>query len=251
VFVALFGLAAAHATGCVQLNASHCANLQGNATCAERGGGSCSRCTSTNDGCVGTVPAGCEADVDATESGTTTEAVTATGTTSGMSMSSTSAGPTSSEDGSTADLPRMDMPAICGDGMVNTEFESCDDTDLNGLSCESLDFDGGELGCNDDCTYDLDMCMGEIPCGNDEIDKGEECDGENFNGETCETVLDDRRYEGQLLCFPGKCTFLTSQCCLSEGSACDLLAPDPNCCEGTTCTLDVLNKLSNCKAPMG
>jgi hypothetical protein len=39
--------------GCVELNPSHCANLQGDATCAEQDAGLvCSRCAGANDGCV-------------------------------------------------------------------------------------------------------------------------------------------------------------------------------------------------------
>jgi len=33
---------------------------------------------------------------------------------------------------------------------------------LNGESCQSFGFDGGTLGCNDDCTFDLSTCNGTV-----------------------------------------------------------------------------------------
>ncbi|MFO0747168.1 MAG: hypothetical protein U1F43_16115 [Myxococcota bacterium] len=46
----------------------------------------------------------------------------------------------------------------CGDGQV-TGREDCDGTNLGGSSCTSLGFESGDLGCNDDCTFDLRLCV--------------------------------------------------------------------------------------------
>lgn len=46
----------------------------------------------------------------------------------------------------------------CGDGIAN-EGEECDGTDLRGLSCTDLAFDGGVLGCSFDCTLDTSDCF--------------------------------------------------------------------------------------------
>ena len=68
----------------------------------------------------------------------------------------------------------------CGDG-IRQEWEECDGSDLGGHTCESMGegFTGGELGCNEDCTFDTFWCI--LPsCGDGVLDFGEECDeGEN------------------------------------------------------------------------
>jgi len=58
----------------------------------------------------------------------------------------------------------------CGDGTLNKSAgEVCDDTDLNGETCESLGFLGGALGCADDCGYYIFGCalagMVQVPGG--------------------------------------------------------------------------------------
>jgi hypothetical protein len=240
VFVALFGLAAANATGCVQLNASHCANLQGTATCEERGAGVCSKCTSENDGCVESVDASCAADVGATESGTTTESVTATGsTTVGMSMSSTSATSSSSGDVSgeeTSVLPKMDGLPFCGDGEKNSMDEFCDTDDYGGLTCMGLGFVAGDLRCTEDCQVDTELCQGAPPCGNGEIADDEQCDGMMLDGATCESEA-GAGYTGELACNPFVCQYDTTACCKPAGVEC---TAQDTCCEGLTCKLAVL-----------
>lgn len=245
MFVGLLGLAAAHATGCVQLNASHCANLQGNATCEERGGGAvCSKCTSQNDGCVETVAAGCEVGVDATESGTTT--VDVTGTTAGMSMSSTSVTSSTTvepETGETTMALEMDVAAMCGDGVLN-EGEECDGDQFSVEDCAALDWDGGELGCNQElCVLDTSGCTGgEPPCGDGVRGPGEACDMEDFGDQTCESLHqgegDPQAYGGEPTCTPSTCEIDRTTCCLVESASCVALLEDEyQCCEGLTCNL--------------
>ena len=55
----------------------------------------------------------------------------------------------------TIDISACEMQ--CGDAQIQQEYgEDCEGADLNGESCESLGYYGGELACNvDACTYDL------------------------------------------------------------------------------------------------
>jgi hypothetical protein len=46
----------------------------------------------------------------------------------------------------------------CGDGVVNQASESCDLSDLNGTSCETLGLGGGLLGCTADCNFATAQC---------------------------------------------------------------------------------------------
>ncbi|HKU36488.1 MAG TPA: hypothetical protein VJR89_00035 [Polyangiales bacterium] len=50
--------------------------------------------------------------------------------------------------------------AICGDTVITAPQESCDRTNLNGATCQSLGYNGGgTLLCNmTTCTYDTIMC---------------------------------------------------------------------------------------------
>jgi len=48
----------------------------------------------------------------------------------------------------------------CGDDEVNQDDEECDGDDLDDETCLTLDFDGGTLGCKEDCTFDVSGCTG-------------------------------------------------------------------------------------------
>lgn len=62
----------------------------------------------------------------------------------------------------------------CGDGIVQAG-EQCDGSPATGAgSCVILGFTGGQLGCQDNCMWDLSRCVG---CGNGVVDPGEVCDG--------------------------------------------------------------------------
>ena len=45
----------------------------------------------------------------------------------------------------------------CGNGQVDSG-ESCDGTNLSGKSCSSFGYDGGDLACYSDCTFDKSDC---------------------------------------------------------------------------------------------
>jgi len=59
---------------------------------------------------------------------------------------------------------------VCGDGRAEAP-ESCDGSDLKGLTCQTLGLDAGALMCNADCTLDTSECNfnpcegHDTPCG--------------------------------------------------------------------------------------
>ncbi len=77
----------------------------------------------------------------------------------------------------------------CGDGFVDPG-EQCDGANLDGASCQSLGHYRlqGVLSCTAGCAYDLSDCGGR--CGDEFVDTGdgEQCDGENFNGASCQSL---------------------------------------------------------------
>lgn len=100
-------------------------------------------------------------------------------------------------------------PPTCGNNVAEG-FELCDGTDTDGWSCSHFGFTGGTLLCNGTCNgFDTSGCTGSGPvCGNGIIDSGEECDGANLGGQTCEGL----GFAGGTLACGGGCTFDTSGC---------------------------------------
>ncbi|MEE8526252.1 MAG: prenyltransferase/squalene oxidase repeat-containing protein, partial [Thermoanaerobaculia bacterium] len=56
------------------------------------------------------------------------------------------------------DVSACNAAASCNDGVVNLPNESCDLSDLNGLTCEVLGLGGGILSCDPDCSLDTSGC---------------------------------------------------------------------------------------------
>jgi hypothetical protein len=86
----------------------------------------------------------------------------------------------------------------CGNGNLDPG-EACDGVNLDGNDCTTVGggFTDGVLACTTSCTFDTSGCSTEEPCGNGQIDPGEECDGSNLAGATCTTV--DSAYSGGTL----------------------------------------------------
>lgn len=191
-----FALATASlALSCVRLDGSHCANLQGDATCALRDAARahCSACVAEHDGCVADpVEAECvptfdgsssTADDDGDDPTTasdptaddgvsstpTTVDVSATSATEDDGDGSTSSDPatTSSDDGSSADgtsestesTESTDGGSVCGNGIREGD-EQCDGDDLDGMTClEHPEFSSGTMGCDQFCVFNTTQCV--------------------------------------------------------------------------------------------
>ncbi len=74
--------------------------------------------------------------------------------------------------------------STCGDGIMDPG-EECDETDLGGATCGSLGYQGGDLGCYPDCTFDTSGC-GSQACGNGVVDQGEQCDSRGVDTDECD-----------------------------------------------------------------
>lgn len=122
----------------------------------------------------------------------------------------------------------------CGDGMVSF-MEVCDGNNLDGQTCQTQGFAAGTLACSSDChSFDTSGCPPLPSCGDGLLNGGEQCDGNNLGGHTCQTQGFDL---GQLACTP-QCTFDTSGCdydvqnCSGQGEFCifDENNPQSTCC---------------------
>ena len=79
-------------------------------------------------------------------------------------------------------------PNTCNDGFLDPG-EDCDQTNYDGETCLTQGFSGGQLACDPvTCTLDTSGCTSGPICGNDLIDSGEECDGADLGGATCQSI---------------------------------------------------------------
>ncbi len=103
-----------------------------------------------------------------------------------------------------------DILPTCGDDAINTTAEECDGVDLGGVTCVALGWDGGNLACGPNCTFDESQCFMNQPiCGDGVINTMmEECDGTDLGGQTCVGLGFD---SGTLAC-SSQCRFDTSGC---------------------------------------
>ena len=87
----------------------------------------------------------------------------------------------------------------CGDDLLQESFEDCDGNLLDGQSCLTLGYYGGELACDADCGFELSDCAAVGRCGDGALQDGfgEACDGADFGGQTCQ---DFGFYQGSLTC---------------------------------------------------
>ena len=93
-----------------------------------------------------------------------------------------------------------DPAPVCGDGVVQGS-EACDQGAFGATTvtdCRALGWNGGQVGCRQDCTPDLSPCEATGRCGDGVITPGfEDCDGEDFGGRTCEG---QGHHGGELVC---------------------------------------------------
>jgi len=98
----------------------------------------------------------------------------------------------------------------CGDG-TRDDGELCDGDDLDGTTCVDLEFDRGELACNDACDgFDTSACEGDTDpvCGDGTRDAGELCDGEDLAADCTDLGFD----AGTLACDDDCAGYVTTGC---------------------------------------
>jgi len=164
-------------------------------------------------------------------------------TTSGAESSTgpddtTSTGPADSSSSTTAELTTEPLTstgpepetsdgttggvAVCGNNVVEGD-EVCDLGQINGQTCQSLGYQGGQLGCLLTCTdYNL---LGCFICGNDVVDIAEDCEGGVVPEEvTCEEL----GYEAGTVACGADCLFDLSDCSICG----DGVQAGPEDCDG-------------------
>jgi len=235
--------------GCRQLNASHCGNQAGDATCAERNPDApyCSVCVALDDGCMvqPVSEPGCGFGGGGTEPGSTSSPPP------GSTSTSTSTSPTSSSgplDSSSSSGVVDGTGSICGDQVIGPD-EACDGSSLPpGASCGEKGSGMGLPSCEEDCSaLDYTTCPGVQVCGNETIEGDEECDGSALAGQECSD------YEGLhgtgLVCTP-ECILDSSACtgCVLSGDQCVM---DDDCCDDSEVCRGLLWFYKTCKPGAG
>ena len=131
-------------------------------------------------------------------------------------------------------------PASCGNGDIDS-VEECDGENLNGKTCgDVVSGTEGTLACDSNCNFDTTLCETVDPCGNGQLDDGEECDGDDFGNETCHTQ-DSMSIGGTLLC-SDSCRILLTNCeYFEEKCGNSILDPGEECDKaidmtGVSCT---------------
>jgi hypothetical protein len=111
----------------------------------------------------------------------------------------------------------------CSDGNIDGP-EVCDGGNLGGYGCGDLGYVSGTLACSDTCLeFDPAGCMAAPSCGDGTIDVGEQCEGADLGGQTCEGL----GFTGGTLACTGGCGYDTSGCTtcgnevLEPGEECD------------------------------
>lgn len=119
--------------------------------------------------------------------------------------------------------------AVCGNDRKQVG-ERCDGQDLNGMSCTSLGFGAGVLGCRADCQdFDRAGCGAPEGCGDGVQDGVEVCDGEDLDRHSCEDLGFGA---GQLDCLPNCGAFDTTGCGLPPGCGNDEIDGVAELCDG-------------------
>ncbi len=107
----------------------------------------------------------------------------------------------------TSDSQDGDIPAVCGNGIVEVG-EQCDN-DIGDSTCQDFDdFTGGTLICNNECQLDTSNCIKDPECGNGIVEPGEQCDGDTGDL-TCKSFFG--YINGELICNES-CEYDLSSC---------------------------------------
>lgn len=248
----LFALSLAFAAlvgACSQPNKSHCANLEGDATCnlISVDAPYCSRCIAENNGCVAepitdnTCEVGSTSIAPATSTTTPTTSTTATETTASVDPDTTSPTTTSTTDPTTSSstsTTTTGTTTTTGDTTTSdTTAASTGDT-TTGDTTAATTTTGDTTTTTDETTTDVPMC------GDNLQEDPEICDGTDLNGLNCVTK-NPTKYGGGALKCGGTCmSYDETMCCLAQDQPCT-----PNsgqkCCPDLSCTL--ILGLGKCK----
>jgi len=103
----------------------------------------------------------------------------------------------------------------CGNGLLDLG-EQCDGAAGEDSTCAELGYYNalGEPQCRADCTWDFSACGGR--CGDSivEAEHGEQCDGDNLNGNTCQSL----GFSGGVLSCSEFCQYDLSGCVTACGN---------------------------------
>jgi hypothetical protein len=208
-------------TACVRLDESHCANLDGDATCAERDAALpyCSMCTAKHDGCtMETVTPACTP-AEGTDS--------TTGVTSiASSVGDDDDDPSLTSDPADADASVGEATTLGITATMSGSSSSDDGSSDGGTTAASHD-GSSEDASSDSASSDTSSDTG-AECGNGIREGDEQCDGDDLNGATC---LEQLEYADGVLSCDQHCVFNTSQCdaCVAVAGVC---VTDDYCCVG-------------------
>jgi hypothetical protein len=100
----------------------------------------------------------------------------------------------------------------CGDGRLASD-EQCEPS-LRAASCRRVGLADGRLACTRSCRWDSSECL-RACCGDGEVTRGEQCDGEDLAGLSCEQL----GYDGGTLGCSTICRIDTSAC-TGDGGRC-------------------------------
>lgn len=142
---------------------------------------------------------------------------------------------------------------VCGNGVVEAA-ELCDGPNLDGESCESLGFFGGELSCDEWCELDVSACEVSV-CGNGQREPGEQCDADDLGGESCQTL----GYDGGTLLCDATCELDDSGCwnivcgdgVINPGEECDGANLNGQSCQSLGYTGGTLGCAVDCTFDVG
>jgi len=117
----------------------------------------------------------------------------------------------------------------CNNSIIETaRGEECEGTNLNGLTCMSRGFAGGNLSCDGTCHYDQTGCVA-MGCNNMIREPTEECEGTDLQGATCQSK---GFLSGTLGCSSTSCTYDTAQC-VAPGCGNMVIEAGTEQCEGS------------------
>jgi len=129
------------------------------------------------------------------------------------------------------DVSGCEGTSSCGDGAVSSPTEQCEADDLQGQTCLTLGYYGGELACDSDCRFATGSCETFGSCGDHQVQDlyGEECEGADLAGETCLS----RGFHGGVLSCDSDCRFVLDDCEAAGRCGDDLTQPAHEECDGT------------------